>query len=472
MGSRLKKRLLRLGAIPVVASWAVLGTCTGIPTKLDQVQALGELRVVTRNSPTSYYLGPEGALGPEYDLARLFAEDLGVSLYIYSSDRFSNVLPDVIAGHAHLAAAGLSATEERGELVRFGPVYLQVTQHVVYRAGESPPRRVTNLIGGHLEVTAGTSHVEVLNELRQQYPELTWIENPNAESTELLYKVSRREIDFTIADSTEFAINRNFHPEIRVGFDLKQEDSIAWAFAYDDDSLFEQAKLFFEKVRQSGELSQIMERYYGHTDKFDYVGTRTFLRHIESRLPAFLPTFEEAAGETGVDWRLLAAIGYQESHWNPKAVSPTGVRGLMMLTQATARHLGIENRTDPEQSINGGARYFLRVRDKVPDRVPEPDRTWLALAAYNVGFGHVEDARILTQMRGKDPDRWSDVREFLPLLSQKKWYTKVKRGYARGWEPVLYVDNIRSYYDILLWMTSDQPYRGDQATEEPVLETA
>ena len=144
----------------------------------------------------------------------------------------------------------------------------------------------------------------------------------------------------------------------------------------------------------------------------------------------------------------------------------------MMLTQATARHLGIENRTDPEQSINGGARYFLRVRDKVPDRIPEPDRTWLALAAYNVGFGHVEDARILTQMRGKDPDRWSDVREFLPLLSQKKWYTKVKRGYARGWEPVLYVDNIRSYYDILLWMTSDQPYREDQATEEPVLETA
>lgn len=462
--------------MPLLATWALLGTCSGIPTKLDQVRELGELRVVTRNSPTAYYLGPEGALGPEYELAREFAKNIGVSLHIYTPEQFANVLPDVAAGRAHLAAAGLSATAERSELVQFGFVYQQVSQHLVYRVGEKRPRSIEDVIGGHLEVVAGTNHVELLQELRQQYPQLTWIENASTESAELLYKVSRREIDFTIADSTEFAINRNFHPEIRVGFDVKKGDAIAWAFAPDDDSLRERADIFFEQIRQDGTLARIMERYYGHTDEFDYVGTRTFLRHIESRLPAYRSTFEAAAEATGVDWQLLAAIAYQESHWNPNAVSPTGVRGLMMLTQATARHMGVDNRIDPEQSIYGGARYYNRVKRKVPDRILEPDRTWLTLAAYNVGFGHVEDARILAQMHGKNPDSWTDVRELLPLLSQKKWYSRVKRGYARGWEPVLYVDNIRSYYDILLWMTSDymQPFRSAPESteiEEPPVET-
>ncbi len=476
METRSKSWLAWLVSMPVLAAWALLGTCSGIPSQLDQVMKLGELRVVTRNSPTSYYLGPEGALGPEYELAREFANNIGVSLYIYTPEQFANVLPDVAAGRAHLAAAGLSATAERSELVQFGSVYQQVSQHLVYRVGSERPRSIEDVIGEHLEVVAGTSHVELLEELRQQYPELTWIENPGAESAELLYKVSQGQIDFTIADSTEFAINRNFHPEIRVGFDVKQGDAIAWAFAPGDDSLRDRADQFFEDIRQDGTLVRIIDRYYGHTNKFDYVGTRTFLRHIETRLPAYRHTFESAAEVTGVDWQLLAAIGYQESHWDPHAISPTGVRGLMMLTQATARHMGIDNRVDPEQSIHGGARYYRRVKNKVPDRIPEPDRTWLTLAAYNVGFGHVEDARILAQMHGKNPDSWAEVREMLPLLSQKKWYSRVKRGYAGGWQPVLYVDNIRNYYDILLWMTSNhmQPFRSEpQSTEmeEPPVET-
>src|SRR5690606_3661040 len=201
-----------------------------------------------------------------------------------------------------------------------------------------------------------------------------------------------------------------------------------------------------EKIRHNGVLAQIIERHYGHTDRFDYVGTRIFMRHIEERLPAYRATFEEAGTLSGTDWRLLAAMGYQESHWDPDAVSPTGVRGIMMLTRNTARHVGIDDRLDPEKSILGGANYFSMVKEKVPERITEPDRTWFALAAYNVGFGHLEDARILTQGQGGNPDRWMDVRERLPLLSQKKWYRQTKYGYARGHEPVIYVENIRSYY--------------------------
>jgi membrane-bound lytic murein transglycosylase F len=123
----------------------------------------------------------------------------------------------------------------------------------------------------------------------------------------------------------------------------------------------------------------------------------------------------------------------------------------MMLTSDTAEAMGIADRTNPQQSITAGARYFAEVRDKIPERIPEPDRTWLTLAAYNVGFGHLEDARIIAQSRGKNPDSWADVREQLPLLGEERWYTAAKRGYARGWEPVQFVDRVQRFLTLLEW---------------------
>ncbi|MGO1693869.1 MAG: transglycosylase SLT domain-containing protein, partial [Marinobacter sp.] len=187
-------------------------------------------------------------------------------------------------------------------------------------------------------------------------------------------------------------------------------------------------------------------------DHLNYVGARTFMHHVENRLPSYESLFRDHASIFNMDWRLLAAIGYQESHWRPNAISPTGVRGLMMLTRNTANYIGINNRLDAEESIQGGAKYFRMVHKKIPERIAEPDRTWFALASYNVGYGHLEDARRLTEGAGKNPDRWMDVKEFLPLLAQKEWYKQTRYGYARGHEPVLYVQNIRRYYDVLARM--------------------
>jgi membrane-bound lytic murein transglycosylase F len=120
----------------------------------------------------------------------------------------------------------------------------------------------------------------------------------------------------------------------------------------------------------------------------------------------------------------------------------------MMLTQDTAKLLGVD-RLDPVQSIDGGARYVRSRIKSIPKRITGPDRLWMALAAYNIGSGHLEDARIITQKQGGDPDKWIDVKERLPLLSKTAWFTKTKHGYARGMEPVIYVDRIRTYYDIL-----------------------
>ncbi len=219
----------------------------------------------------------------------------------------------------------------------------------------------------------------------------------------------------------------------------------------------------FARVDDSGRLAEIRQRHYDHVESYEPVGTFTFMRQMRERLPPLRPYFEEAAQAHDLDWRLLAAVGYQESHWNPDAVSRTGVRGVMMLTQRTARQLGIENRRDPEQSIKGGARYLRSMIDRVPERIGYPDRMWLGLAAYNVGYGHLEDARRLTQSLGGDPDRWIDVRDHLPLLTQERYYSQTRFGYARGYEPVHFVENIRTFYEILLWM---------EGREHPLLATA
>jgi membrane-bound lytic murein transglycosylase F len=445
---------MRILAIIVLS--LVLGTCSPHLDQLEEVQRAGVLKVVTRNAPTTYYIGPEGPVGPEYELAAGFADYLGVELAIYTLDSVAEILPEVGDGRAHLAAAALTATAAQQDSLEFGPEYRRVTQQLVYRQGTRAPGTLADTEGGRIEVVAGSSFAETLEASRVNTPGLTWLENPTQDVQGLLERVSNGVIDYTLADSTAVDINRFFHPDIRVAFDVSESRPVAWAFrAQRDRSLVEAAERYFDELRSNGRLAEILERYLGHTDRFDYVGTRTFLQHIDARLPRYRTLFEKAAAEHGFDWRLLAAVGYQESHWNPAAVSPTGVRGIMMLTLRTAEAMGVSDREDPEQSIQGGARYLSEVFGKIPERIPEPDRTWMALAAYNVGFGHLEDARRITQQRGLDPDRWLDVRDSLPLLTQEKWYRDTRFGYTRGWEPVQFVDNIRRYYEVMAWITAD-----------------
>ncbi len=446
----------------------LLGTCSAPPSLLEQVRSLGELRVVTRQSPTTYYQGPDGPTGPEYDLVKGFADQLGVKLVIIPVVSISEIMPHLISGDAQMAAAGLSITPARLKYARFSQPYSQVDTLLVYKLGRGRPRAIEDIIGSDIEIIAGSSHAETMAAIKKGYPDLQWHENADVEVSDMLDKVATGEIDYTTADSTDFNIHRHFHPDLRVALDLEIADQIAWAFKKDiGDSLLAEADNYLIESKRNGLLAQVRERYYGHVDRFDYVGTRSFIRHVDSRLPRFKEMFEEAQDTSGVDWRLLAAIGYQESHWRAKAVSPTGVRGIMMLTEATADYLGLADRLDPKSSIDGGARFFARQMERIPDAVPEPDRTWMALAAYNVGYNHLRDAMKIVRLQGGDPNRWVDVSEALPLLAQHKWYSKMKYGYARGWEPVLYVKNIRSYFDILLWMI-DNEEEPEESIDEPI----
>ena len=440
-----------MGIFPITAAVLLLTGYAKPPTVLEQVARSGELLVVTPVGPTTYYQDEQGVAGFEYDLARMFAEHLGVELRVVTPEHPDAILPMVVRREAHFAAAGLSATPEHMTQVRFGPVYHEATQQLVYRRGMKRPNDLDELSG---EVVSGARHAALLERLVADYPEVDWRPAPGLETGDLLAQLWQKEVSFIVADSNEVKLSQRYYPELRIAFDLTEPEPLAWAFPKGrDDSLIRAAEEFFEQIKNDGQLEQLRERYYGHVREFDYVGVRRFLRHADQRLPKYETLFREAAGEHSHDWRLLAAIGYQESLWNPKAISPTGVRGIMMLTIRTANELGIQDRIDPGNSIRGGSRYLRHILDRLPEHIAEPDRTWLALAAYNIGYGHLEDARTITRKRGGNPDRWMDVKESLPLLTQKQWYKDTRFGYARGMEAVQYVQNIRGYYDMLVWQT-------------------
>ncbi|MGQ9425392.1 membrane-bound lytic murein transglycosylase MltF [Gilvimarinus sp. F26214L] len=446
---RFFKRLLCSCAVLLACS-VLVGSDT--PSLLEKIQASGKLYVLSRNGPTTYYEGPYGFTGFEYTLAQAFAKELGVELVIRDEDNLA-ILLDALGGpKAHIGASGLTVTHKRQRELLFSRPYLEITQRVIYNRDKPQPESLADLVGQDFLVIANSAHSERLRELRSEFPGLRWRERNDLEMIDLVQMVHNGELDYAIVDSNAFAINRNVYPNVQAAFDLSEPQQLAWAFPrFADTSLFDAAEAFFARIESSGWLAEVTDYYYGDADMFNQGGAMLFAERIESRLPAWEGYLKTAGEEQNIDWRLLAAMSYQESHWNSRARSHTGVRGLMMLTQVTAKELGIANRIDPEQSIKGGARYFKKIYERIPDRIQGADRTWMALAAYNVGTGHLEDARILTEAHGDDPDKWSDVQRYLPLLAERKYYQHTKHGYARGWEPVAYVQRIRQFYNILRW---------------------
>ncbi len=422
--------------------------------QLERIQADTVLRVGTVNSPVTYYIGPDHLPhGFEYELAKAFADDLGVHLDIVLAPTYAQLFELLESNQVDFLAAAVTATDKRRERLEFGPPYQYVTQQVVYRTGTSKPRSPADLTGANIHVVDGSSYQATAESLAKQQPDVS-VTNRRDQIETLFAEVSSREIDYTIADSNIVEVHRRFFPLIERAFSLTEPEPVAWAFRRGDHSLLDAAWEFLTEFDELGNLDHLLSQHYDHLPEYDRVNTHYFLRHLQSRLPRYQTWFREAGEATDIDWRLLAAVGYQESHWRPTATSPTGVQGLMMLTQATAGDLDVEDRLDPLQSISGGARYLRDIMNRLPQRITPPDRTWFALAAYNVGFGHLEDARVLTERQGGNPDRWADVVKRLPLLSDPRYYETTKHGRARGQEPVTYVRNIRSYYDILVWYSN------------------
>ncbi|WP_068546760.1 membrane-bound lytic murein transglycosylase MltF [Thalassotalea crassostreae] len=439
-----------------VALMLLLSACTGDnkPSELQKIVKRGTLKVGTLYGPNSYYIDSEGKKGFEYELAKKFADHLGVELEINPSYSLNELFPKIENGEVDVLAAGLEVTDDRLEKYRFAPSYTEISQKLVFKQGKEWPRNLED-VQGNLVVVDNSSHAETLTRLKEKYPNLSWTVTDEFDADELLQEVLEERIDFTVADSNTLAINRRYYPQISIAVTVQDERPLAWMLSKDvDQGLLSSLVEFFGEVHHDGTLLTLEDKYYGHIQEFNYVNTVTFIESVETKLPKYQKLFERYGSE--MDWRFLAAISYQESHWDPHARSYTGVRGMMMLTLPTAKQMGVKSRLDAEQAIRGGAKYLQQLINRIPDRIKNPDRKWFALAAYNVGWGHMEDARRLTERLGGDPDRWVDVKESLPLLKQRKYYKNTKYGYARGDEPVRYVENIRAYYDTLVFLDEQQ----------------
>ncbi len=417
---------------------------------LNDIKDDGTIVVATRNAPTTWYIGRDDQpTGPEHDLVQAFAQHLGVDVEFKFYPNITEVMNAVEALEVDFAAAGLTITDERDQRFRFGPPYQAVKQQLVCRRGGPQPQTPEEMVGRDIQVIAESAYVDRLKELREDHPELSWQEREDATTEMLLQEVWEREVECTVADSTIARMNRRLFPELVLSQSLTEEQQLGWPMPKARRDLARAMSNWLDDFEDSGDLQRLRDSYYGHYEEFDYVNIRRMMRRIGERFRQYEHWFRQAGDQYNIPYTLLAALAYQESHWNPNAVSPTGVRGIMMLTRRTAQEVGVADRTDARQAIFGGAQYLDWMRNRISEEALEPDRTFLALAAYNVGRGHLHDAQGLARELGYDPLRWTDMVQVLPLLADPEYYQDLRYGYARGYEPVLYVTRIREYWRFL-----------------------
>ena len=420
---------------------------------LEKIKEKGHLDVIILNSPTVYFIGPEREMGFEYELLASYAKELGVDLNLTVVDNVAEALRLSKEGVGDLTAAGLTVTPDRKKAFRFGPKYFLVQEQMICHKSmynkNNFPKDMEELSGLNVVVGKSTSYEQTLKGLDQLYSDLNVVYDANKSTEELLKMVWEKKIDCTVADSNIFAVNQRYYPELSMAFAVSDRKHLAWVLRGEDNSLETDLYQWINRCEQTGRMAELRDFYYSFLNIFDYYDTKVFHKRLKTRLPKYEKYFKEAGKKYDIPWILLAAQSYQESHWNAKAKSHTGVRGMMMLTLTTAKSLGVKNRLDAKQSIFGGAKYIAKMEKRFGDKVKGKNRILFALAAYNVGMGHMHDAQTLARRMNKDPYSWRDIKTVLPLLSQKKYYKQLKYGYARGSEPVRYVTSIHQYADII-----------------------
>jgi membrane-bound lytic murein transglycosylase F len=423
-------------------------------TQVEDVLGKGVLRVATREGPLTYFRNETGEVsGLEADLIRAFADTLGVKVEFVTASSLNEVYQMVRRGQVHMGAAGLIVSPERMHQVNFGPSYMQVRQQLVVREGLGNPESLEDIGNAYISVVAGSSHAETLRDLNRSNPEIVPQPMQKVSGTDLVAMLASKELDYVLIDSSMARWAGKLFPGVRVAFDVGEPRDYAWAFPPGaDDSLHALAVRFIEEIRQNGELDRIIERYFDHLDSLDPDGIRQFVRDVRHRLPPYRQHFIRSAQRHGLDWRLLAALGYQESRWDPAAIAPSGTRGMMQFTSTTARELGIRNPHDVPSSIEGAARYLALLQKQLPNDLVEVERPWFALAAYNIGIGTVHAAIRRHQRMHGTPIDWDAFRTALLDGAQGSAFGRKRRQLTLD-----YVDSIRAYYDLMIWVTERVP---------------
>jgi len=415
---------------------------------LKQVYRSGKIRVITRNNANCYYIYQDQPMGFEYELSREFAKYLGVALEIKIASQWKRMIPEIIEGKGDFIAAGMTITPNRQQHVQFTTAYIKVQQHIIVRRKNRRIKTAGDLAGKTVDVREGTSYQRQLEILRQSGIDVHIRLHADTPTESLIRQVAEGRIEVTIADSNIAKLNRRYYPGIRIAGAISGPQVLAWAFHPQARRLADQANAFFAEIQRNGVFGKIYSRYYDNVDVYDYTDLQGFHRRIKTRLPLYIDIIRRIADDHRIDWRLLVALIYQESHFDPTATSSAGAAGMMQLLPDIARNMEVKNIFDPTENIRAGVKHLKRFYDFY-DKAPDPDRLYIALAAYNIGMGHILDARNLARSKNLDPNKWSSLVHTLPLLSKEKYYQKTIYGYCRGTEPVSFVQKIRIYFDIL-----------------------
>jgi membrane-bound lytic murein transglycosylase F len=419
---------------------------------------------VVRPGPGSWFTGPEGTpSGFEFDLIDRFAREHNLALRAVTAESAVALMASVSAGETQLGAGGLykplaahADGTPQDDNVLWTRGIMDVEPVVIYNVDGFKPRTWSDLSGTDVVYVDGTGMSQSLAALRLAHPDIHWkaIDVPSTDS--LIAQVDDGTVNYAVVMSSDAALSRNIYLDFDVAFTAGATRQMAWALPAGQVQLRADLDAYLERLRRDGTLARLRDRYYAPERGLGRPDAGALHDKIATVLPLYQKYFEEAQDQSGLDWRLIAAIAYQESQWDPEATSETGVRGMMQFTTDTAHDLGLADRLDPGASIVAAAKYVRDLKNKLPARIGEPDRTWLALASFNIGLGHLEDARVLAQRQKLDPDSWSSVRNMLPLLADPEYYSQARLGYARGGMPVAFVDRVRAYYDVL---TRVQPAR-------------
>ena len=424
--------------------------CSKESSKLKQIKSNGILRIALVADPPHYFPSKVKERGYDFELVSHYATSIDVELEIIKTNTSDEIIFLLNQGKVDIGILG-SSPEFDQKNIKNVVTYNNSKWYVIgNRANRQLPKSIDSIKPNTMIVANGSNASFILHSIEEDYSSLLWDELKNTNVRSILERINENHSKISIISEDIYVYYQYLFPETKKIFVLPIKYPSRWLVKNNNNlSFLYSINSFFNKYKQNGKLEKIGKTYYEHLNAFDYVDIRYYLKRIDKKLPKYKKYFVEAAKNSALDARIIAAVSYQESHWNRKARSPTGVRGMMMLTLDTAKRVGVKNRLNAKQSIFGGAKYLKILYESLSNTIKEPDRLWFTLAAYNIGLGHVEDARTITKSQGDNPNSWIDVEKHIPKLSQKKWYKKTKYGFARGHESIEFVKRVRRYYDIL-----------------------
>jgi membrane-bound lytic murein transglycosylase F len=422
------------------------------PRTLEEIRRSGYIRILTRNNDTSFFIYRGHRMGFDYELGKRLAQRLGIRVDMIVTANWGDMVRDLLRGEGDIIAAEVTVTEARKKEVLFAAPWGRTREVVVYRSSAAPIAAAEDLAGKEVHVRRSSTYFETLTALSrtleaQGKSAIRIHAVPEDQETDtILTAVSKGEILYTVADALLARIHAASFEGLKVGPPLSDERDLAWAVRPGDVRLKKEIDAVFRELRKKPDFNVLRRKYFEEDRTFQVARRHELYASETGTLSPYDAMVRRYAGKHAFDWRLVAAQIYQESHFDPRRKSWAGASGLFQLMPATAKGLGVEDPTDPEQSIRGGLEYMHKLHDHYRDVSDDIERYRFALAAYNTGSGHIDDARRLARADRKDAKQWREVAPYVLRLSQRKYAARTRFGYCRGAEPIDYVRHIDERY--------------------------